>query len=409
MRRDGTTRKLRSLGFHGAIVLSLAIVFVGLNTIIDAPPRFDGAGYAVLAESLRHGQGYRAIDHPDAPRHAHFPPGYPLALAGLWSLTGTSSQAAHVLAMACTVTATLAAWLWFRRLFRPRVALGLGAALAVNWTWARNGGSIQSEPLFLLLQMGTVLAASRAGRRAASGWGVVLGLLLGTATLTRHVGIMLAPAIGIDLWMRRKGKMASVAWATMAVVVAPWAAWLVLVGRETQVELLPRNGLVGLVASQILFYVQRLPDQIVGPVVEVGTVFRPGLAWPVTAWAVVATALVGWGWWRCLRSLRRRLAGLVPLWTMPLLLVWPFTEAGRFLVPLVPFVLVGAFEGLTGLLGPKRRGRQPGQWQWCWRCRFRIRPMRLRAAAPWHRRRRTPTSTPPVSGSPDVANDPARS
>ena len=31
---------------------------------------------------LASGQGYRAIDHPDRPRHAHFPPGYP-AGAGL--------------------------------------------------------------------------------------------------------------------------------------------------------------------------------------------------------------------------------------------------------------------------------------------------------------------------------------
>ena len=41
------------------------------------------------------------------------------------------------------------------------------------------------------------------------------------------------------------------------------------------------------------------------------------------------------------------------------MLVWPFTEAGRFLVPLVPFLLVGATEGIADLLAPvaPRRAR----------------------------------------------------
>src|SRR5206468_447484 len=43
--------------------------------------------------------------------------------------------------------------------------------------------------------------------------------------------------------------------------------------------------------------------------------------------------------------------GLIPLCSLALFLVWPYTEAGRFLVPLIPCLLVGAVEGLTGLLG----------------------------------------------------------
>ena len=50
---------------------------------------------------------------------------------------------------------------------------------------------------------------------------------------------------------------------------------------------------------------------------------------------------------KTLRTPRRRLAGLIAFTTLALLLVWPFTEAGRFLVPLVPFLLVGATEGIA--------------------------------------------------------------
>jgi hypothetical protein len=150
-------------GFHAAIVAAVAAAVVGLNTGVHEPPRFDGAGYAVLARSLLQGAGYREIDHPDRPRHAHFPPGYPLALAALWGVTGPSAAAAHGLSIACTVAATLASWRWFRTMYPPRTALVLGLALACNWTWGRTGGAIQSEPLFLLLGQLALLAASRAG------------------------------------------------------------------------------------------------------------------------------------------------------------------------------------------------------------------------------------------------------
>jgi hypothetical protein len=44
-----------------------------------------------------------------------------------------------------------------------------------------------------------------------------------------------------------------------------------------------------------------------------------------------------------------------------LLLVWPFTEAGRFLIPLVPFVLVGAVETLT-MFGKRAGLRRARAW-----------------------------------------------
>ena len=108
-----------------AIVATLAMLGQGDFT---APPRYDGAGYAVLARSLAAGTGYRAIDHPDRPRHAHFPPGYPILLALVWSLTGPSALAAHLVSCLCTIGgATLAAWWWFRRIYPQRYGPGAGA------------------------------------------------------------------------------------------------------------------------------------------------------------------------------------------------------------------------------------------------------------------------------------------
>ena len=96
-----------------------------------------------------------------------------------------------------------------------------------------------------------------------------------------------------------------------------------------------------------LFYVRRLIDQVVGPVVEVATVFRPRFAIAATIVAAIACAVIVMGWVRLARRRRSRAAGLVPIFTLALLLAWPFTEAGRFLVPLIPFLIAGLAEGVS--------------------------------------------------------------
>lgn len=342
---------------QGAIIGALATAAIAANLRLGAPPRFDGAGYAVLARSWLEGRGYREIDHPDAPRHAHYPPGYSLALAALWALTGPSAPAAHLLSLVGTVGATIAAWAWFRRLYPTRAAFGLGLALAVNWTWGRAGGEIQSEPLYLLLGQLAVLSAARFGPR--SGWraGIGPGVLLGACVLVRHVGIALALAVGLDLiWKKRIGAAVVVISTTLAVIL-PWVGWMAWVGQRTQAELLVRGGLIGRVAGQARFYLERLPDSWTGPLVEIATVFRPGWRLPALGWALMATAVLIGGWIRLGWAPRRRLAALVPALTLPMLVVWPFTEAGRFLIPLVPFILLGMAEGLAvlgGRLGLRR-------------------------------------------------------
>jgi hypothetical protein len=360
MRRSSPRRGRRwAVPAAAGLIAATSALATGGFAVWSAPPRYDGAGYAVLARALHSGQGYRAIDHPDRPRHAHFPPGYPLVLALTWSLTGESTRAAHVLSAGCTVGACLAAWWWFRRLLSPAAALVLGLALSVNWLWARTGGSIQSEPLYLLLEQLTILAALRAGRRRLSGTpdAIGLGVLLAACLLTRQAAIGLAMAVLLDLALRRRWGTATIVGATAVLVISPWLAWLAAIGRgsRTQAGLLLSGGATGFggIAGQLVFYVQRIPDQITGPFVEVGTVFQdsPQVALLAIGWAVLATAVIACGWVCTLRRSRRRLAGLIPCCSLVLLVVWPYTEAGRFLVPLIPCILIGAVEGLTVLWG----------------------------------------------------------
>jgi hypothetical protein len=208
----------------------------------------------------------------------------------------------------------------------------------------------------MLLSQVTIVAAVRTAARGGVRRALALGGLLAASLLTRQIAIGLVLAVLVDLGLRRRWSTALSAAAVTALVLSPWLFWLVVVGAEqrTQAELLfaGSSGFPGRIVSQALFYLQRIPDQITGPVIEVATVIRRTPDWERLAnlWAGVFSGMVIAGWFVALSRLRRRLAGLIPMMTLPLLLIWPYTEAGRFLIPLVPCLLIGAVEGMCGLV-----------------------------------------------------------
>ena len=165
--------------------------------------------------------------------------------------------------------------------------------------------------------------------------------------MTRHVGIPLrSGALGIDLLWRRHPSTAGATGLTWGALLLPWIGWLVLAATPNQASLLALNNdtFWDRIFTLTGFYMQRLPDQLTGPLVEIGTVFqrKPVIVAAVNAWAVVATGVMAVGLVRTLRLRRRRTAGVAAFATLAVLLVWPFNEAGRFLIPLVPMPLGAA-------------------------------------------------------------------
>lgn len=341
----------------------MAAVSIGLNTNLRALRGLTVRVTPSWARRIATGRGYREINEPGSPWHDHFPPGYPATLALLWRFASRSVVVAHVFSASCTVVAVLLAWRWFRMIYPPRTALILGLALAINWTWARVGGSIQSEPWYMLWELLVVVIAVQAGRYNTSEIGVVLGLVLATSILIRHVGVCLTLAVVLDLGLRRRWKASLLAGLITVLLILPWVIWLAAVHHHPQLSLFTTDGLMDRIAGQAIFYYQRLPDQVAGPFVEVATVLQrsPAVATAANLWAAMVMGVIVWGWVRILRTHRRRLAGIIAFTTLSLLLIWPFTEAGRFLIPIVPVVLVGLTEGLASVI-TQARLKRPRDW-----------------------------------------------
>jgi 4-amino-4-deoxy-L-arabinose transferase-like glycosyltransferase len=106
------------------------------------------------------------------------------------------------------------------------VVLGLGA---VFLPLVLDGATLISEPLFVALELGAVLALLRHGRDPLRvTWALPAGVCAGLAALTRSTGAVLALALIAGLWFatRRGRRLRSMAvFAAAAVlVVAPWTA-----------------------------------------------------------------------------------------------------------------------------------------------------------------------------------------
>lgn len=351
----------------GLVVIAVGSMFALPVTGWREPPRFDGAGYVMLAQALATGHGYRSIDHPAMPSQVNFPPGYPFAMSLLARDGRVPTVTAHAFSVVCGLAATLLAWVWFRGQLPRRAANALGLALGANWIWSRTSGEIQSEAMYELIQMGGLVLGDRLARgkvrRRRLGF-VALGVGLGLAGLTRNVAMVLWLAVGGQLVMARAWRGAVGSLAVAAAVAMPWVVWQSSHPDKKQIAYFLDRGLWDVATENLLFYGRRIPDMIWGPFVEVATVFDPRFAMPATIVGLGVSGIVVGGWVRALGSRRGRLGALLGLGTLGLLVVWPFTEAGRFLVPLIPCLLLGATSGLAMVLGRMRVGRPRVRAAW---------------------------------------------
>ena len=85
--RPGDEQRERWMPLILAVLASLFVV-LSIEPFPVGVFQDDGI-YYVLGKSLATGQGYRYLHLPDAPNATHYPPLYPLLLAGFWKLAPT--------------------------------------------------------------------------------------------------------------------------------------------------------------------------------------------------------------------------------------------------------------------------------------------------------------------------------
>ena len=355
--------------------LVLASVHLLLGLLLFDPTLFtggDNAGYMILGEALISGTGYRDIYLPAAPLHTKYPPLYPLLLAALTPLGGL-----QLFKLASLGLTTSTVWMTYRlgtRLVGRLPAILATTLLALSPVLLEYSHWVLSEALFVLLVATALLWLQHDGTTLPLALGLAAA---GGAFLTRTAGLPLLAAVVLFLALERKPWRLAAAIGTAAVTAGGWWTYQRLVlsasGRAGSQptylqEMLLRNpydpaagtaapaDLVVRATDNAWRYASEiLPRAVAGSPAE-GTALSAALM-PLGL-LLAGLAFAGWA-----RRSGRRVgpAELFALLYGLMLLLWPtvWTDQ-RFLLPLLPLILLYASAGALGAGRWLRRRSEPG-------------------------------------------------
>ncbi|MDP3767873.1 MAG: glycosyltransferase family 39 protein, partial [Dehalococcoidia bacterium] len=165
----------------------------------------DPLWYYTVARNVAEGHGY-VIDHDDkglpvpgpGEPTAFWPPGYPLALAGVYSISGPTELPGRMFNAALGVLAIPLVFLIGRAIFETRTGLWGAAVFVLLPEPIMFSSLLMSEPLFTVLFLAALLVMVRQPRvRHAPAASALFGLLAGAAILTRGPGLLLLPAAAL--------------------------------------------------------------------------------------------------------------------------------------------------------------------------------------------------------------------
>lgn len=196
---------------NGGRGLLLAVVLTGIALRVALtlaasghPERLlqpDSIGYLDLARNLG---AFLATDGPDLSLSLRRPPGYPVFLHLLTETLSMGLVGAMVVQSALVGLVAALVFLVGVRLHSERAGLIAAAVVAFDPASIAQGPLVLTEGLFTLLVVLAVLVVLPAARWPVPLAAGVSGLLVGTATLVRPIGLLLAPVIALALLTGRQ-------------------------------------------------------------------------------------------------------------------------------------------------------------------------------------------------------------
>lgn len=348
---------------QNALIALLLIAYVVLGW--RARPAFNSTNdetvYLALSQSLERGS-YREIFQPSAPRHVQYPPGYPAWLVVVRHTLGEGVELIPAVNLTLVASSLLVLTAVARSMTGGWLAVGLLLVLVCNPSLLIAGGSSLSEPLFLLLSIGslaTALGAER-GRDRLVYAAIVLALL---AFLTRAVGATLVVAIGVWLVSRRRRRELAVYAAMAAVVVGGWFAYATLTPMPVNVNSYANDFVSGRPSERpsgvtpfarrirnnaTVYATQILPAQLSLP--SIPRQRADNAVWLLLTVLFMGTAVVVlWRTWRATAVFLALYAGLLLVWA------WPIDRFLWSVLPLTMFAFVFGASWITKRL-PDRVG-----------------------------------------------------
>ncbi len=320
----------------------------------------DDGLYWLGAKSLAQGHGYRIPNLPGQPFQTKYPPLYPLLLSLVWRIWPAppgNLTAAAVLTWMFLPVMLLASWRLFSQYGLGRVRAYI-LLLLIGWSpaVAYLSSMLMAEVMFAsLLLLSLHYAENAAGPRSA-GWNTILAVVFaGAAFLAKTAAIPIVLTAPLCLWIRGQRRRAAIFLGGILLFVLPWAI-------RTQTHRAGGRDAVTLYYTDYVGYqfynvpLTGLPSVMWGNADGVlagaGSLVVANLN--EAPWLRVICRILGlvsvWGLFRMARRTGRLQHAAFTAAYLLVLLLWHFKSNERFVVPVLPFLLMGLSEEVL-LLG----------------------------------------------------------
>lgn len=358
----GSADQRQSRAWLPAIVAgAIALCFLSFEP--SQRGRWDDSLYIVMAKSIASGRGVRLINYPSAPLATQRPPGYPFFLSLVMHLS-SSFLALKLFSVAVYVASIFSLYYGFRKL-SPGLIAPIVALYASSWFVLAYSYEVMAEMLYVLVSLLSIVCIAKyeAARRVWTVWLGFSALLVTAALNTRSVGLaVLAATLGWLLLRRRWKHLATFFVLTLLCCVA---VRFLVTGREPAPAggynlktLLLSADFLRIMPHQFLRYVYFLPISVWSiPYTAEGQISSDVRVVRIVIAVVMWTVSIGLdlvivaGVLRLLHTRRGQLMALYVGGYLLVLLVWPSVPGiQRYLVPLVPFLMIFMLEGAVHIL-----------------------------------------------------------
>ena len=376
-----TAHPIKAVNRPGLMTSILFIILLGSALLYIAAIRTETFGayhddgiYVTTAKALATGEGYRIISLPYEPAQTKYPPLYPFLLSLIWRVYPHFPENLTWMMM-LSVAATLSfLGLTYRYLVEhgyagPLQALIIVALAAINWRTVTLATGIYSEMFYAAFSVAALYLAEKYAKRQMS-WmsGLVVGVIIGLAFLTRSSALALLVAVGLYYALRREWRKFLLVAGVSTMVVVGWAVWcnwnMTTVERVNVAYytnyLSYFNEVVG--DLQTMKHASRLETllrMVGGNALMLILISIPVVCLSISyEWVLFFAFTVLFFAAGLLRSMSKgvRLLPVYVISYVALHLLWlPYVAYDRFLIPLLPFLLLFLLSELAAMASPVRK------------------------------------------------------
>ena len=338
----------------------------------------DSAQYITLAESFLKGQPFRMINYPSAPVSTLYPPLFPLMLLVPVSVLGRDFLALHFLGALAGFGALIYLYRLFLRYTGLKTAFFIVLYCSLNWAVILYSSAyILSDIPFLFFSAFALYSAARYSQenRMSFVTGIILCLGIMLSYFTRYIGIALGAGILCALAQAQQSRILrfkKIIFVSVlfGIIVMVWKIIMAYLSAQNYshmnyfIVLNPYVPEKGLLSDNPWYLVLRIIEGINYHFTQARDVFFLFISrqwvWARDVSGLCVLICSFTGFWKTWKENRGCVFHYYFIFYLAIIVMWPYKEGVRFLIPVIPFIAYYCFSGAAfaaGLIFKKWKSR----------------------------------------------------